>query len=303
LQVRRKARNITMKEMQKKEVFPESTENIFFEEMGMDPYSTCMQETEFLLDKSFSSEIPFFGKDLFAGSIYMFYDKEPFVRQKSRRMPLFSNRMLSKKIPRMITKMKKRTGIPSYSKSHIAELLEEPFLYPLLINSLPYYYECASRKKADSLIDLFPTIASCESKLETSFVYSKQAIKTFFKKNKEKEEYFDTFLDPDGFFDREKLLLMTDELESLDLTDLPHDFPDEKMDELNKLLSNRSYKTNVKEIMTLIKSLFPNGANIKWIDYSCNNFSTDNVGCDVENEMLRALLRRKDDKFYFGGKV
>jgi hypothetical protein len=163
----------------------------------------------------------------------------------------------------------------------------------------------------DSLTSNVPQVINNEDKLIKSFPESRVAIQTFFSENKAKEKYMvDTFtVVEDGLtlFDLKKISDISDKLD--DLTDdyeahIDY-FSDEEIDKINEFSKNRVCRTNVNKILTLLSNLFPGGVNVKWVDYSCNNFSTDEVGCDLENEMLRALLRHKksDENLNFGGSI
>jgi hypothetical protein len=105
-------------------------------------------------------------------------------------------------------------------------------------------------------------------------------------------------------FDLKQISELSNTLKNLDKNpEHSEHLSDEKLDELNKFGKCRIFKTNVNKLINLLRALFPGGANIKWMDYSCNNFSTDEVGCDTENRMLRALLQYKksNSDINFGG--
>jgi hypothetical protein len=188
------------------------------------------------------------------------------------------------------------------------KLFKAPFIYPLLINSSLYYHDCIDDMNMESLHKVIPFITTCEKKLIDEFPQSTVAIQSFFRENKEKEEYIETqyLMEENGekMFDLKQISDLSNTLKKLEKNpEHLQNLPDEEIDELNKFDTNRVFKTNVNKIISLLRALFPNGANIKWMDYSCNNFSTDDVGCDEENRMMRRLLQYKksNSDINFGG--
>ena len=325
LKSRSRAKDITDGFLGDRTLLPESTESIFMEEMGIDVIdSGCkMLPTKYLLDKSFSSEIPLIHGNLFGGSIYMFYDKngsQEFQKPKWNRplphiIPRFNRTRfgLHGKNPRY--SRRRRISRKTMKKERIDllerklyNLLKAPFIYPLLINSSLFYYDCIDDMGMESLIDAVPFVSTCEKKLMDEFPNSRQVIEAFFHENKEKEKYIDSryLMEENGaeVFDLRQISDLSNTLKQLD-KDPRHleTLTDEKIDELNDFSRCRIFRTDVSKIINLVRSLFPHGANIKWMDYSCNNFSTDDVGCEAENRMLRSLLQYKktDTTLHFGG--
>lgn len=318
LKSRRRAKDITDSYLENTTLLPESTERIFMEEMGIDVIdSGCiMLPTSYLLDKSFSSEVPLIHGNLFGGSIYMFYDKngsQEFKKpERTRVLPHIIPRLnrtrfgLHGKNPRRNRRQTKKRM--DFVERELYNLLKAPFIYPLLINSSLYYYDCIDDMGMESLNDAIPFISTCEKKLIDEFPNSKRAIEIFFSENKKKEEYLEStyLMEENGnkLFDLRQIFDLSNTLKRLDV-DPGHieTLTEEKIDELSEFSRCRIFRTDVSKIINLVRALFPRGANIKWMDYSCNNFSTDDVGCEAENRMLRSLLQYKktDKTLHFGG--
>jgi len=289
---RSRAKDVTDSFLGDRSLLPATTESIFMEEMGIDVIdSGCkMMPTKYLLDKSFSSEVPLIDANLFGGSIYMFYDKngsQEFQKPKWKRPlphiiprlnrtrfglrgknPRYSRRRISRK-----TMKKKRSDM---KERELYNLFKTPFIYPLLINSSLFYYDCIDDMGMESLNELVPFVSDCEKKLTDEFPKAEYAIKAFFRENKEKEEYIDsTYLKEENganLFDMKQIYDLSDMLKQIDKDESHAEtLTVEKLEELDEFSRCRIFRTDVSKIINLLRALFPGGANIKWMDYSCNN--------------------------------